>query len=82
MRYLVSLLVLIALPGIAPAQDPASVAVEPTKPAKVKRPKKICKSDPRSASRIAATICKTKEEWEGVSAVEGTDGTVRGNRAN
>jgi hypothetical protein len=76
-----SLLAAIAILSLA-----GGTAVAEEKPAKPVKEKKICKSEPDSASRLGKKqVCKTKAEWARQSNPEGldADNKLRGmNRGN
>jgi hypothetical protein len=61
---------LILILSLALSAAPAdSVAATPTTPvaAKPEKPKKICRADGTTGSRLKSRICKTQEEWDAMN---------------
>ena len=79
MRFMIAFLALLAMPMLAAAEEPTVAPPKEEKAAKPKKPRKVCRLDANSASRIPSRICKLQEEWDQGGDV---DGNVRGNRAN
>lgn len=57
---------LVASPVLAQtsAEGTSSTPTPTAKPGKPPKPRKICRSEPTTTSRVRASICKTAEEWE------------------
>ncbi len=77
MRILISAVVMsLAMPAIA--DQPAATGA--TAPAKVAKPKKICREDPaRTGSHMGGgRICKTAEQWRELDQADADTSTVMG----
>lgn len=59
---MLTLVLSLALAAAAPEAATPAVASSEVKPEK---PKKICRANKSTGSRIKGRICKTQEEWDG-----------------
>lgn len=59
------MLTLVLTLALAAAAPEAAVPPPATSEAKPAKPKKICRSQKNTGSRLGSRICKTQEEWDG-----------------
>jgi hypothetical protein len=75
---MLSLILSLALSATSP--EPAAATPAPTTQVKPKKPKKICRSNGATGTRMKSSTCKTQEEWDAEAGIiAGTNGQAGGN---
>ncbi|WP_447762148.1 hypothetical protein [Sphingopyxis panaciterrae] len=64
---MLSLIMSLALSATSP--EPATATPAPAPQVKPKKPKKICRANGATGTRMKSSTCKTQEEWDAEASV-------------